>query len=74
MDKHFDLPGHVFNRDFRIVIIEEITKKNLTNEQMRNLLLHREDFWILKLGTLHPGGFNDKLNFPTEHAHTSQAL
>ena len=44
------------------------------NEQMRNLLLRREDFWILKLGTLYPGGFNDKLNFPAENTHTSQAL
>jgi hypothetical protein len=66
IDRHFNQPGHSFNRDFRIVVIEEITKKNLTNEQMRNLLLRREDFWIQKLGTLHPSGFNDKLNFPAE--------
>ena len=66
IDKHFNEPGHNFNRDFRVVVIEEITKKDLTSEQMRNLLLRREDFWILKLGTLHPEGFNDKLNFPAE--------
>ena len=66
IDRHFNQPGHCFNRDFRIIVIEEITNKNLTNEQMRNLLLRREDFWIQKLGTLHPGGFNDKLNFPAE--------
>ena len=71
IDRHFNQPGHSFNRDFRIVVIEEITKKNLTTEQMRNLLLKREDFWIQKLGTLHPRGFNDKLNLPTETTQLS---
>ena len=66
VDKHFNQEGHDFNRDFRIIVIEEITKKNLTKEQMRNILLRREDFWILKLKTLEPNGFNDKLNFPAE--------
>ena len=65
IDKHFSEPGHDFNRDFRIIAIEEVTKKNLTKEQMRNLLLRREDFWIQKLGTLEPLGFNEKLNFPS---------
>ena len=64
IDRHFDQPDHDFNRDFRIIVIEEVSKRNLTKEQMRNLLLRCEDFWITKLGTLHPGGFNDKLNFP----------
>ena len=66
IDKHFDDPEHDFNRDFRVIVIEEITKKDLSDEQMRDLLLHREDFWIRKLGTLHPEGFKDKLNFPGE--------
>ena len=66
IDRHFDQPDHDFNRDFRLIIIEEISKRNLTKEQMRELLLKREDFWILKLGTLEPNGFNDKLNFPSE--------
>ena len=64
IDKHFREPGHDFNRDFRIIVIEEISKKDLTKEQTRTLLLKREDFWIQKLGTLEPAGFNDKLNFP----------
>ena len=49
-----------------MIIIEEVTKKNMTKEQMRTTLLKREDFWILKLGTLEPHGFNDRLNFPHE--------
>lgn len=66
IDHHFQEPGHDFNRDFRLIIIEEITKRNLTKDQMRELLQKREDFWILKLGTLEPRGFNDKLNYPAE--------
>ena len=66
IDRHFNQPGHDFNRDFRIIVIEEVTKKNMTKDQMRELLLRREDFWILKLGTLQPRGFNDKLNYPSE--------
>ena len=64
IDRHFNRSDHDFNRDFRVIVIEEITKKNLTKDQMRNLLLHREDFWISKLKTLEPNGFNEKLNFP----------
>ena len=66
VDKDFSQDGHDFNRDFRIIVIEEVTKKNLTKDQMRNILLRREDFWILKLKTLEPLGFNEKLNFPVE--------
>ena len=71
IDRHFQEPGHDFNRDFSLIIIEGITKKNLTKEQMRELLQKREDFWILKLGTLEPRGFNDKLNYPAEAGTSS---
>ena len=59
IDRHFDQPDHDFNCDFRVIIIEQITKKNLTKEQMRMILLKREDFWTLKLNTLAPNGYND---------------
>ena len=64
IDRHFADPTHNFNRDFRLIIIEEITQRNLTKEQIRATLLRREDFWICKLGTLIPNGFNDRLNHP----------
>ena len=64
IDQHFREKDHVFNRDFKMIIIEEIADKNKTREQVRNTLLKREDFWIKKLETLEPNGFNDKLNFP----------
>ena len=67
IDRHFSQEGHDFNWDFRIIVIEEITKKNLTKEQMRDILLCREHFWIKKLRTLEPMGFNKKLNFPVEY-------
>ena len=66
IDRHFGEDGHDFNRDFRIIVIEEIANKSLTKEQTRDLLLRREDFWISKLNTLEPAGFNDKLNFPED--------
>ena len=67
VEKHFCQPGHDFNLDFRIIVIEEVTKKNLTKEQMQEIILRREDFWILKLKTLEPLGFNEKLNFPVQN-------
>jgi hypothetical protein len=64
IDRHFDQPDHDFDRDFQMIVIEQITKKNLTKEQIRSILLKREDFWTLKLNTLSPNGYNDRLNFP----------
>ena len=64
IDKHFLEPGHNFDRDFRMIVIEEISSRNMTKEQTRQTLLRREDFWIKQLDTLEPNGFNDRLNFP----------
>ena len=64
IDKHFRKENHDFDRDFRIIIIEEISDKTMTREQVRRTLLKREDFWIKKLDTLEPNGYNDKLIFP----------
>ena len=49
IDHHFADNEHDFSRDFRIIVIEEITNKHLTKEQTRNLLLRCEDFWIKNL-------------------------
>ena len=64
IDKHFLLPGHSFDRDFKVIIIEAIGDLSMTKEKIRETLLRREDFWILKLNTLQPNGFNVNLNFP----------
>ena len=64
-DKHFLLPDHNFDRDCKFIIIEAIDNRNMTKEQIREMLLHREDFWMLKLKTLEPNGFNMSLNYPS---------
>lgn len=64
VDTHFLQPGHNFERDAKFTIIEKVTKTDISKEDMTNLLLRREDFWMTKLGTLQPNGFNIGLNFP----------
>ena len=44
IDRHFDQTDLDLNRDFQIIIIEQIRKKNLTKEQRPTILLKREDF------------------------------
>ena len=66
VDKHFLLPDHDFDRDFKLIIIEAVGNPNMTKEQTRETLLRREDFWIKKLKTLEPNGFNVSLNFPSD--------
>ena len=66
IDKHFLEPGHKFDDDFKLIVIEEIEDRNMTKDQIRHTLLKREDFWIRKLNTLEPHGFNERLNFPNE--------
>ena len=63
-DKHFLTPGHNFNEHAKFTLIETVTRPNLTREQTTILLKKREDFWINKLETLAPNGFNEELNFP----------
>ena len=63
VDRHFLENGHNFETDFKMTIIEQINKPNLTKESKRQLLLKREDFWIQKLQTLSPNGFNEELKF-----------
>ena len=64
VDTHFGQPGHIFERDAKFTIIEKIETSNLEKEEITNLLLRREDFWMKKLQTIQPNGFNQGLNFP----------
>ena len=51
-DKHFQNPGHKSNQYVKfIIIIEKINTPSPFKQQRRNLLEHREDFWILRLET-----------------------
>ena len=60
--KHFQDPNHDFQRDAKFTLIEKITKNCMSKEQLREILKKRENFWILKLNTLHPAGLNQELN------------
>ena len=51
-----------FQRDTKLVLIEQITKKYNTIEELRLILKKRENFWILNLRTLYPDGLNQELN------------
>ena len=66
INRYFDEQDQDFNRDFGLILIEEISQRNLTKEQMREILLKREDFWIRKQDTLEPNRFTDKLNCPVD--------
>ena len=61
--KHFHGDGHDFNRDAKFIIIERIGDTNQkSQEQISRIILQRENFWIVKLKTLAPHGFNQELN------------
>ena len=59
---HFQKENHQFQRDAKFTIIEKVTKNCTTSEELRLLLKKRENFWIIKLKTLHPYGLNQELN------------
>ena len=63
--KHFREPGHKFNLHAKFTIIEQLKNQEKPVEHMRQTLEGREDFWIKKLQTLHPNGFNKELNNET---------
>ena len=63
VSKHFHDNEHNFMRDAKVTIVEQIKNINKTTSEKRTLLMRRENFWINKLQTLWPEGFNKDLNF-----------
>ena len=63
VDRHFLQPGHNFNLHAKFTLIEQVTKTDLSGEELTTLLEKREDFWMMKLQTLVLNGFNTELNF-----------
>ena len=59
---HFKQASHDFNKHAKITIIEQLKHQNKGLAAMTATLEEREDFWIKKLNTLHPNGFNQELN------------
>ena len=63
-DEHFLKPGHDFTKHARFVIIETLTKR-INTETDRKTLEAREDYWVSRLHTHAPDGFNDIWNNTT---------
>ena len=64
-DHHFALPGHNFNEHVRFTLIKQVgDHRHNTKLQNRRLLEAREDYWMTRLKTIKPHGFNDGLNNP----------
>ena len=65
VDQHFFTPGHDFTKHARITLIEQLNNtSHMNEEEITKILEKKEDFWMLKLDTLKPDGFNQALNFP----------
>ena len=65
-DKHFNTPGHSFDHDAKFILLEQVKNhRTLAKDEIRAIMEHREDYWMLKLKTLTPLGMNDKLNSAT---------
>ena len=60
------MPDHNFNVDAKFTIIEEVYNKSLSKLNVRCLLEHGKNFWILKFQTLSPQGLNISLNYPKD--------
>ena len=60
--QHFKQASHDFNIHAKIAIIEQLKHQDRGLPTMRATLEEREDFWIKRLKTLHPNGFNQELN------------
>ena len=64
--KHFfDNKDHDFEKHAKITLIEQLrSTDHMTQEEITYNLEKREDFWMIKLNTLQPEGFNIALNHP----------
>ena len=61
-DKHFNQPGHDYNKNARYILIEQVKQSKMSKKTIRQLLEEREDYWMTKLKTVVPNGLNDHLN------------
>ena len=60
-DEHFRLTGHDFTKHAKFIIIEALDKTTDTITD-RKILKEREDYWISRLKTHSPNGFNEQFN------------
>ena len=66
-DRHFfENEDHDFEKHAKITLIEKVENTaHMTQPEITTILEQREDFWMLKLNTLIPDGFNQERNFPS---------
>lgn len=55
---------HNFENNVIITIIKQIRKDNISNEQKKDLLRHREIFWQKKGNSMPPNGLNKRIGEP----------
>ena len=60
--KHFQQGSDNFNNQAKFTIIDQLTNTSKSKETLTQRLIERENFWILKLDTLYPEGFNMRLS------------
>lgn len=51
-----------FHQDAEFTLIEQI-KNQTTTKETRTLLKQRANFWVLKIKTLYPDGWNKELQY-----------
>ena len=59
--KHFQEQGHNFSKHAKFIIIDKLVNLHSSKEALREMLVI-ENFWIQKLKTLVPFGFNQELS------------
>ena len=66
IDRHFfENEDHDFEKHAKITLIEKLENtSHMTESEITTNLEKREDFWMKKLNSLTPDGFNQELNFP----------
>ena len=62
-DEHFDQESHIFTDHAKFIIIEKL-EHQISAIADRKVLEKREDYWVSRLRTTSPKGFNDKWNLP----------
>ena len=60
--KQFQQESHNFDKYAKFTIIAQLTKTSKSKETSTQRLIERENFWILKLDTLHQETFNKGLS------------
>ena len=56
--KHFQQESHNFNKHVKFTIINQLTNTSKSKETLTQRCIEKKNFWILKLDTLCPKGFN----------------